>query len=207
MEIQRACQNKLTLLDGLCAEVERSKHEIIVKEQSHLREIEKYTSEVERLKIEIVNKKEFSASNIKELEARRFELQEEVEKLHLRIKELEDEQILLLNDMTELKDLVQDLQDRRTNAEAEVNTLKHQLNSQKAQFEDEMTGLFEKFVQTFPMQSTIHTFEEAFTSVAVTIAGFHEKIEDLQLQCTEYEHRISGLDAEIATVTFFVNNF
>lgn len=193
------------MLDGLCAEVERSKQEIILKELSHSREIEKYTSEVERLKIEIVNKETLSASNTKELEARRFELQEEAEKLHLRIKEFKDEQLLLLNDMTELKDLVQDLQDRRTNAEAEVNSLKHQLNSQKAQFDDNMTGLFEKFVQTFPVQSTIHTFEEAFTSVAATIAGFHEKIEDLRLQCTEYEHRISGLDVEIATVTFFVN--
>jgi chromosome segregation ATPase len=205
MEIQRTCQNKLTMLDDLCAEVERTKREVILREQLHLREVEKYTSVVEELKTEIVSREELFASNIKEFEAKQSEWQKEIEKLHSRIKELEDDQSLLVNDMTELKVLTRDLQDQRTDAEAEIDSLKSHLSSQKAHFEEEMTGLFEKFAQVFPMQTTARTLEEALADAATIIAGYHEGNEDLQLRCTEYEHRISCLDAEIATVTCFVS--
>ena len=205
MEIQRACQSKLTAIDELCAEIERTKGEIISREHFHLKEAEKYAREIEGLKSEIASKEELTASNIKELEAERFELQRKVETLQLKIKGLNEDQFVLLNSMTELEALVQDLQDRRAGAEAEASTLKHLLNSQKTHFEDKMTGLSEKFIQTFHMQTTPNTLEEAFDAAAATLTRCHQRVEDLQLLHTEYEQRIACLDAEIAAVTLFMN--
>lgn len=205
VEVQNACQNKLTALDSLYGEVERTKQEILSKEQLHLNEVDRYTREIERLKTEIANKEKLSASSIKELEVSRFELHVEVETLHSRIEGLKEDQAVMLNKMTELETLVQDLRGQRASAEAEIESLKRQLDSQKTRLEDEMAGLSARFAQTFHMHSNVDNLEEAFTSVAMTLNGCHGRIEGLELRCMEYEHRISCLDSEIVTVTFLLN--